>query len=506
MQRYADGISREQIQVLSFEEMIDEDNPVRVFDAFVNALDMKKLGFMYAETKELGRKPINPADMCKLYIYGYFNGIRSSRKLERECARNVELMWLINNQTPHNKTISEFRRNNKKALENMFKEFGMLCDAMGLIGKEMVAIDGSKFRASNSRKRNFTKNKVKKMIQYYEDASKRYIELLEESDKTENEQKLDITKETIKEKLELAQKRIEELKAMSEEIEKDGEISITDKDAKHMSVSNNGTDISHNVQIAVDDKKHLVVAVDVVSTPADQGQLYSMAKQAAEELGIVLKNKEENQSDEDYENYLLTVLADKGYYEYKNLKDCLDSGIQPIVAKEKASNKTGDEKYTRDNFKYDKEKGVYICPNGKVLKNISNPTSKVRLYKNNPACKECPNKEQCTTNSEARTIKRNEKHEIYDKVNKIMFENKSTYKKRQEIVEHVFGTVKRALGYTYFLTRGNESVRAESFMHFFTYNLKRVINIKGVKTLIEAIVSFIFQLFLSNYKLSIEFL
>jgi len=261
MQRYAEGKSREQIQVLGFEEMISEDNPVRVFDAFVNGLDMKKIGFMYAETKETGKKPINPADMCKLYIYGYFNGIRSSRKLARECTRNIELMWLINNQTPHDKTVSDFRKNNKKALENMFKDFSMFCDMIGLIGKEMVAIDGSKFRASNSRRKNFTKNKVKKMISHYEETARKYTELLEKNDAEENnnEGNFKFTKEGIQEKIEAAQKRIEELKLMSEEIEINGEISITDKDARHMSVSNNGTDISHNVQISVDSKNHLVV-------------------------------------------------------------------------------------------------------------------------------------------------------------------------------------------------------------------------------------------------------
>jgi transposase len=400
MQRYAEGKSREQVQILSLENMISEENPVRVFDAFVNGLDMIKLGFMYAETKETGRKSINPVDMCKLYIYGYFNGVRSSRKLERECTRNIELMWLINDQIPHNKTISDFRKNNKKALENMFKDFSMFCDIMGLIGKEMIAIDGSKFRASNSRRRNFTKNKVKKMIIHYEETAKKYTEILEKSDAEENNNEVNfkLTKQEIQERIETAQKRIEELKLMGEDIEINGEISITDKDARHMSVSNNGTDISHNVQISVDSKNHLVVAVDVTSSPADQGQLYTMANETAKELGI-----------------------------------------KPIVAKQKSPNMTG-----------------------------------------------------------------NEKHEIYDIANNIMAKNKNTYKLRQMIVEHVFGTVKRSLGYTYFLTRGNEGVRAESFMHFFTYNLKRVINIKGVKALIEALNSFYLYIFLRFSRIIIK--
>ena len=162
MQRYEKGEGREQVKVVSLEEMIEQDNPVRVIDAFVNSLDMIKLGFKYAETKETGRKPKDPSDMCKLYLYCYFNGIRSSRKIERECTRNIEIMWLTDNITPHNRTISDFRKDNKKAIENLFKEFSMLCDMLGLIGKEMIAVDGSKFRASNSRRKNLTKNKVKK--------------------------------------------------------------------------------------------------------------------------------------------------------------------------------------------------------------------------------------------------------------------------------------------------------------------------------------------------------
>jgi len=501
MQRYSEGKSREQVQVLSLEEMISEDNPVRVFDAFANGLDMKKLGFMYAETKETGRKPMNPADMCKLYIYGYFNGIRSSRKLEMECTRNIELMWLINNKAPHNKTISDFRKNNKKALENMFKDFSMFCDMIGLIGKEMAAIDGSKFRASNSRRRNFTKNKVNKMISHHEETARKYTELLEKNDAEENNNEgvLKLSKEELQNIVEDTQKRIEELKLMSEEIETNGEISMTDKDARHMSTSNNGTDISHNVQISVDSKHHLVVALDVTSSPADQGQLFNMAEETAKELKIELnKNKEEiNVKELTDEDFKLVVLADKGYYVYEDLKDCLESGIKPIVPKQKSPNMTGNEKYITDNFAYDKEKDIYVCPEGQILKNTTKKLeAKSFTYKNKTACKDCKFKDQCTKNKDGRIIKRNENHEIYDIANNIMVQNKSIYKLRQMIVEHVFGTVKRTLGYTYFLTRGNESVRAESFMHFFTYNLKRVINIKGVKYLIEALNSCFLYYFL----------
>ena len=528
MQRYEKGEGREQVKVVSLEEMIEQDNPVRVIDAFVNSLDMIKLGFKYAETKETGRKPKDPSDMCKLYLYCYFNGIRSSRKIERECTRNIEIMWLTDNITPHNRTISDFRKDNKKAIENLFKEFSMLCDMLGLIGKEMIAVDGSKFRASNSRRKNLTKNKVKKMIKHHEESAQRYMGLLEENDKEIDDQSLEIeTKEELQEKLEAAQKRIKELNEIAEEIERNGNISLTDKDSKHMSVSNNGTDISHNVQVAVDSKNHLIVAIDVTSSPADQGQLHNMSTLAAKELGIELKEttestedtaddiknteekKSENEIIEDIENgqdneYLMTVLADKGYYQYEDLKKCLDSGILPIVPKQKNSTKTGNEKYIIDNFIYDKDKDIYICPENKILKNVSRETSKECSYKNKAACIECLQKDQCTKSAKGRVIKRSEQNDIYDKVNEIMDENKETYKLRQQIVEHPFGTIKRTLGYTYFLTRGNENVRAESFMHFLAYNLKRVINIKGVKELVTFLNSIILLLFLVIDKISMK--
>lgn len=257
--------------------------------------------------------------------------------------------------------------------------------------------------------------------------------MLDESDKTDEEPEK-YTKEVLKEKLGAAKKRIEELTEMPEEIQQNGEISITDPDAKHMSVSNNGTDIAHNVQIAVESKHYLVVAVDVVSSPSDQNQLHNMTSKAVVALEI-----EKNNNNEDEINYeekeILTVLADKGYY----------------------------------------------C--GEVLQNVSKASSKNKMYKNPQVCVKCENKDKCTTSEKGRVIKRGPYQEIYDEVDNITLENKELYKQRQMIVEHSFGTVKRGLGFTCFLTRGNENVKSEYYMHFLTYNLIRVINIVGVKEL-----------------------
>ena len=510
MSRYIQGEDRNQLNMLpiSLDEMISDDNPIRVIDALVDSLDMHVLGFKYATPKNIGRKPYDPKHLLKLYIYGYFNGIRSTRKLEKECKRNIEVMWLLDNLKPDDKTISNFRQDNKKAMIEVFKQFSMLCNELGLYGKEIIAIDGSKFRANNSRRKNYTKNKVKKMLKYYEQVANKYMDLLNENDSFEGKEEI-YTKDEIKQKLEEAQHRIQELTEMAEEIDKNGEISITDPDARHMSASNNGTDISHNVQIAVDNKNHLVVAVDVVSNPADQTQLYNMASKAVESLELKEEDKEskldesENNTKEDSNKEIITVLADKGYYSGEELEKCIKDNIKPIVPKQRSSSKTGEEGYLKENFIYDKEKDIYICPNGKIMSNISRETSQNQVYKNHQACNKCKDKEKCTTSKRGRQIKRGPYQEIYDKVDKLTIENKELYKERQMIVEHPFGTVKRSLGFTYFLTRGNDNVKAESFMHFFTYNLIRVINIVGVKRLLE-ILEAKKQAFFSRIKNYIE--
>lgn len=489
MSRYIQGEDRNQLNMLpiSLDEMISEDNPVRVIDALVDNLDMKALNFKHAVPKEIGRKPYDPKYLLKLYLYGYFNAIRSTRKLERECKRNIEVMWLLDNLKPDDKTISTFRKDNRKAIAEVFKQFSMICNELGLYGKEIIAIDGSKFRANNSRRKNYTKNKVKKMLAHHEEAAKKYIELLNENDKTDKEPE-GYTKEELTSKLEEAEKKIKEFAELAEEIQQNGEVSITDPDAKHMGVSNHGTDIAHNVQIAVDNKNHLVVAVDVVSNPADQNQLYNMASKAVEALKEAEKdNKAEKDDNNDKKirekEETITVLADKGYYCGEELEKCKKDNIKTIVPKQKTGAKTGDEGYIKDKFKYDKGKDIYICPSGEELKNTSRADSQNKRYKNTKACSQCENKDKCTTAKKGRIIKRGPYQETYDWVDEITLENSELYKQRQTIVEHPFGTVKRALGFTYFLTRGNENVKSESFMHFFTYNLIRVINIVGAKEL-----------------------
>ena len=508
MSRYVKGEDRNQISMISLDDMIAEDNPVRVIDSLVESLDMKKLNFKYSTPEKTGRKPYNPKDLLKLYIYGYFNGVRTTRKLEKECKRNIEMMWLLNKLQPDDKTISNFRKDNREVIKEVFKQFSMLCNELGLYGKEVIAVDGSKFRANNSRKKSYTKNKVKKMLKYYEQAAEKYIELLKENDEKQKDTETEkYTKQEIKDKLKKAEKRINELTQFKEEVENNGEVSMTDPDSKHMSVNNNGTEISHNVQIAVDSKNHLVTALDVVSTPADQKQLHSISLKVLEELNIKKDNKEKQEDEDDKE--VITVLADKGYYNGEEFEKCKKDKIKTIVSKQKSASTTGNKKYSKDNFIYDKKEDIYICPDGKKLKNVSKKSSKTKVYNNFKECKKCKNKQYCTTSKEGRRIKRGPYQEIYDEVDERTEENKELYKQRQMIVEHPFGTVKRALGFSYFLTRKNENVKAESFMHFFIYNLIRVINIVGAKELKEildakkASILFVFEKYFKiivNYK------
>ena len=454
---------------MSLDEMISEDNPVRVLDAFVDGINLNELGFKYATPKTTGRKPYNPADMLKLYLYGYFNGIRSSRKLETECNRNIELMWLIQELRPDYRTIADFRKDNISLLQNIFKHFSLLCNDLGLLGKEIIAIDGSKFRANNARKKNLTKGKLEKMLAYFEQVAKRYLDLLENTDE-EAKSCVTYSKEEIQQKLTNATQRIHELTEIKQQVEENGEVSLTDKDARLMSANNMGYDVSYNMQTAVDAKNHIIVAADVINNPADQGQLYTMANQAKQLLNVEG----------------ITVLADKGYYTGQCLEKCEQENIVAIVSRQKSPSSTGNSDYIVEKFKYDADNDCYICPQGESLCNVSRNNKKGKLYRSK-ACKTCLHKDECTNNQRGRQIIRGKFHEVMARTDERLANNMKLYKQRQMVVEHPFGTIKRTFGYTHFLLRGIEKVKGEAVMHCLMYNLKRVLSIMGTKQLIAAI-------------------
>lgn len=473
---YIKGADRYQTTLFpeSMDDYISDNNPVRIIDFYVENLDIKELGFTKAEISKIGRPPYNPKDLLKLYLYGYLNRIRSSRRLEHEAARNIEVIWLLKNLKPDFKTIADFRKDNKKALRNVFRDFTKLCDAWNLFGKELVAIDGSKFRASNSKKNNFNAKKLERHLKYLNEKIDKYLQELDEGDSAEAcDQKPDVQR--MQELIEELQKRKQKYEDMKKSLEESGqnEISTTDPDARLMTNNSNGVEASYNIQTAVDSKHKLIVDFETCQNPNDLGELSGMSLKAKEVLGV--------------EN--LEVLADKGYYKPEDLKKCVENGITPYVSKQTHSNGTGDKDFYGDKFTYDKAKNVYICPAGKELHYYRIRKEKGKIvgyeYKDHSACKTCEFKERCTKSQKGRSIFRHVDQDFLDTIDVQTELNKKKYLMRQMIVEHPFGTVKRGLDSYYFLTRGKSSVTAEISLSFLAYNLKRVINMLGVEEILK---------------------
>lgn len=475
MARYVEGEDRSQLSVLPMclDDMIAKDNVVRAIDAIVNRMDIISLGFTYSRTADTGRKPYSPIDMFKLYTYSYFNGIRSSRRIEKECYRNIEVMWLINGLRPDFKTIADFRKDNKKQIKLAFSKFSMICDELGLVGKEMVAVDGSKFRANNSRLAYHSEKKIQKKIEHYHRTAEQYLLLLDSCDNEEaNSAGTSLSREEIEAKIDRINKRLTELEELKEQVKENGSLYTTDPDSRMMKTSS-GIDICHNVQIAVDDKNQLVVAVDVTSDAVDKEQLHNIAHQAKEEMGADT----------------ITALADKGYYSASEFAKCKEAGIIPIVSKADHAHAAATNEYGKSQFRYDEENDGYICPQGHLLKAYKPRKENAKFaghkrYRNFEACSQCSVRSKCSNSKEGRTIQDRPFQRYADEVDRRTNEFIDMYKSRKQLAEHPFGTIKRAFGFSYFLTRGTESVRAESLMHFLAYNMKRAINIVGTKELI----------------------
>ena len=454
---------------------IENDNITRIIDEFVEQLDMKELGFSRYESAPVGRPPYSDKDLAKLYLYGYFYRIRSSRKLEQESKRNVELMWLLKKLTPDDKTISDFRKNNRKALKNLFRCFNKLCDEWGLYGKKEVAIDGSKFRASNSKRNNFNEKKLDRHIKYLNEKIDSYLEELDTNDKNEViERKL--TKEEVDERIKQLKERKDKYEKMKKTLEDSSvtQISTVDADARLMVSNNNGIDVAYNVQTTVDSEYKLVADFKVTNNANDLGELDNMALRAKK-----LFNVEK-----------LEVLADKGYYKVEDLKKIAEKGIDAYVPKQTYSNGTGDKDFYSDKFKYDANKNVYICPNNLELFFSRNRSTKKdgiigKSYQNSKACKTCEFLNRCTKSKTGRTIFRHKDQDFLDEVDLKLELNIEKYKRRQMIVEHQFGTLKRNWGFDHFLLRGKINVTAEMSLTYLVYNMKRAISILGIPEILR---------------------
>lgn len=459
-------------QVLLFPEVIDEyitdENPVRFIDAFVENLDLKELGFMHAELNPTGRPPYNPADLLKLYIYGYLNRVRSSRFLEKDCKKNVETMWLLKKLTPDFKTIADFRKDNRDAIKKVFKEFILLCKKLDLFGCELVAIDSSKFKAVNSKKRNFNQDKLKKRLKEIDEKIEKYLKELEENDSIE----ADVTStnaEKLKGKIEHLRERKEKYRGILKELKESGEkqVSLTDPDSRLM-LNNQKTDVCYSVHITVDEKNKLILDHEVVNENDDFSHLNELSCRAKQILEV---DK-------------LKVVADANYSDSEELKKCMDNGITPYIP-DRDSERTDvlNPDFYKSKFRYDREKDVYICPAGNELRFWATyDARKEKLYRTEK-CSTCEFRSKCTSNKRGRILTRREHEDALEDTRKRIKDNTGMLQKRQELVEHPFGTIKRAFNQGYMLLKRLHKVGTEISLTVLAYDITRVINIVGMKKL-----------------------
>jgi transposase len=473
---YVEGKERRQAILFPdhLDDYVSEENPVRFMDAFVGAQDLVELGFNRAEPKEMGRPSYHPGLLLRLYIYGYVNNIRSSRKLEREARRNIELMWLMEKLTPDYRTIADFRKDNLKAIKKMCQEFTRLCKKMDMFGGELVGVDGSKFKADNSTERNYTKKKLEKLIDRADQRIAKYLAELDKADREEDEiETKPVSAEELKERIEQLKKGRERHKQRQRNLEESGEkqVSETDPDSRLMK-TREGSAVCYNVQVAVDNKHKLIAAHEVTNAGSDRGQLANIAKQAKETMGV--------------EN--LEATTDMGYYDCEDVKQCEEEGITVYMQKPPLGEMKKKGMFSKEVFSYNAEKDVYVCPAGQELTNRGKGIEKGRQmkYYTTTACGSCVMKKQCTEGVQRR-IKRLVDEEVMERMAARVRAGPDKLRIRRALVEHPFGTIKRAMGQGYFLMRGKSKVGTEMSMTVMAYNMKRVINIAGVKKMIEAL-------------------
>jgi len=476
MSGYIEGVDREQTTLFPdrLEDWIGEDHPVRVVDAFVDALDLSGYDFVRATPAKTGRPGYHPSVLLKLFIYGYLNRIASSRRLEREAGRNIEVMWLTGRLAPDHKTIADFRRDNSTAIRKTCAQFVELCRRMGVLNGASVAIDGSKFKAVNNRDRNFTTGKVKIRISHLEDSAARYLEEMARTDRQEQSDIQGTKIERLKDKLARVRQEVQRLEGIAEGLKDmpDGQLSLSDPDARSMATRGKGTGlVGYNVQTAVDTQVHMIVAHEVINIGNDRAQLSPMAKAAK----MVLKVDK------------LEAIADRGYFSGDELLACHENGITAIVPRPDTSGNRKKGMFVKADFIYDAASDTYKCPAGKVLTyrytREERGQMQQRYWQND--CQHCAMKTQCTTGKERR-ITRWEHEYLIEAMYARMDETPGLMRTRRCTVEHPFGTIKAWMGSTHFLTRRLPNVRAEMALNVLAYNIKRMINMIGVRSLIQA--------------------
>ena len=476
MKRFIEGQDRTQVTLLPecLDDYIGEDNPVRVVDAFVDELDLETLGFEGATAAATGRPSYHPSVLLKLYVYGYLNRIQSSRRLEREAQRNVELMWLTGRLAPDFKTIADFRHDNGTGIRNVCRRFVELCRELKLFSQAVVAVDGSKFKAVNARDRNFTPGKVQKRQEQIEESIKRYLDALDTADRTQAPTEFQAKAEHLQDKLRTMREQMRRMQGIAQQLkhEPDGQLSLTDPDARSMATSGRGSGIvGYNVQVAVDAKHHLIVAHEVTNTGSDRAQLAPMAAAAREAMG---KKK-------------LQAVADRGYYSGPQIKACDDAGIAAILPKPMTSNAKAEGRFDKSDFIYIAKDDEYQCPAGqRAIYRFTREEHGLQLRRYwSSACPQCPIKAQCTP-SDYRRISRWEYEAVLEAVQRRLDRQPKAMTLRRQTVEHVFGTLKHWMGTTPFLMRRLPNVATEMSLQVLAYNLKRVIGILGIARTMKA--------------------
>jgi len=474
MGRYIDGQDRTQSVLFPerLDDWIDEDNPVRAVDVFVDALDLARLGFERAEPAETGRPAYHPTTLLKIYIYGYLNRVQSSRRLEREAQRNVELIWLTGRLMPDFKTIADFRKDNGDAIRTACREFVLLCRGLGLFEEATVAIDGSKFKAVNNRDKNFTERKLQARMQQLDESVQRYLTELDRADRDPS-LVTEARVEHLKDKLARVKEQMGALRQIAQQLNEspDQQISLTDPDARSMATSGRGTGIvGYNVQTAVDTKHHLIVAHEVTNIGHDRTQLADMAEQAKAVIGQPI-----------------TALADRGYFKGEEILRCAENGIVPLVPKPQTSNNKAIGLFDKSDFVYLEADDTYRCPAGeRAIHRMTVVENGMTLHKYwSSACPRCLLKPKCTTGVERR-IARWEHEAVLEYMQARLNQRPQAARERRQTAEHPFATLKAWMGASHFLMRTLPKVRTEMSLHVLAYNMKRVIRLLGTAALIKA--------------------
>jgi transposase len=476
MKRFVEGADRTQATLLPecLDDYVAEDNPVRAIDAFVEELDLKQLGFAGADAAATGRPAYHPAVLLKIYIYGYLNRIGSSRRLEREAQRNVELMWLTGRLAPDFKTIADFRHDNGEGLRNVCRRFVQLCRDLKLFTQAVVAVDSSKFKAVNSRDRNFTAGKVDQRQQQIEESIHRYLSALETADRTQPAD-VEAKTERLREKISTLREQMRRMDAIRNELkhQPDQQMSLTDPDARSMISQAKGTGVvGYNVQAVVEAKHHLIVTHEVTNIGSDRAQLTKMGTAAKAAMG----------------KQRLQAVADRGYFSGPEIKACTEAAITPMVPKPMTSNAKAEGRFNKTDFIYIAKDDQYQCPAGeRAIHRFTTVEHGMTLHKYwSSACPRCPLKRQCTTSS-YRRITRWEHEAVLEAMQRRLDRKPETMTLRRRTIEHVFGTLKHWMGSTHFLMRGLEHVGTEMCLHVLAYNFKRLITLLGMAKLMRVI-------------------